>query len=291
MWIVIISIVNLIVLACVIYFLIPVIKKETLKNKVTQTKAYNKLSEYIFLSLKRKLLPKKINKLNPFLVFAVMVGLFILSFIVFYSYLKVTSTSVILSLPFFISPVLIIKILLNKEKSSIIKLLPMYVVNIKNHIADDNNIIGAIQRTTVEEPLRKYVDAFKTNISRGMNVIEAFDLLKEDVNVKSFSSFINSCETCYLNGGDFNKVLERYIDMITKENVHKESAKEKAYADILTLIIMIGLNILVIVMFVFTNKEYAQIMRETFFGKMILNFNAVSYILIAYLISRIYKEE
>jgi len=124
-----------------------------------------------------------------------------------------------------------------------------------------------------------------------MNVIEAFDLLKADVNIKIFTTFINSCEVCYLNGGDFNKVLERYINMITKENIHKESAREKAYADILTLIIMIILNILVIVMFVFTNNEYAQIMKETFFGRLILNFNAVSYILIAYLISKIYKEE
>ena len=170
-------------------------------------------------------------------------------------------------------------------------MLPIYVVNIKNHISEDNNIVGAIQRTIVEQPLKKYIDIFKSNISRGMNVIEAFDLLKQEVNVKAFDSFVNSCEVCYLNGGDFNKVLEQYINMITKENVHKESAKEKAYADILTLVIMIILNVAVLVMFVFTNKEYAQIMRETFWGQLILNFNAVSYIVIAYLISRIYKEE
>lgn len=291
MWVVIINIVNLLVLAGVIYLFIPVIKREKIKGKITQTKTYNKLSEYIFLSIKRKLLPSKMNKLNPLIMFLVMLALFIASFLLFYSYLKVTTTSLILSMPFFISPILAIKILLNKEKADIIKILPMYVVNIKNHIADDNNIIGAIQRTIVEEPLKKYIDVFKTNISRGMNVIEAFDLLKEEVNVKSFTAFVNSCEVCYLNGGDFNKVLEQYINMITKENVHKESAKEKAYADILTLIIMIVLNVVVIVTFVFTNKEYATIMRETFFGRLVLNFNAVSYILIAYLISRIYKEE
>lgn len=291
MSVIIINIVNLIVLTGAIYFLIPIIKREKLKNKIRQTKAYNKLSGYIFMSIKRKLLPSKINILSPAFIFIVMIILFIVSFLIFNSYLKVATTSLILSLPFFISPILVIKILLNREKSNIIKQLPMYVVNIKNHIAEDNNIIGAIQRTIVEEPLKKYVNVFKTNISRGMNVIEAFDLLKEDVNVKSFTAFINSCEVCYLNGGNFNKVLEHYINMITKENVHKEAAKEKAYADILTLIIMTALNVLVIIMFVFTNKEYAEIMRGTFFGRLVLNFNAVSYIVIAYLISRIYKEE
>lgn len=291
MGLVVINIVNIIVLVCIIYFSMAIIKIEKLKTKFTKIKQYNKLSEYVFLSVKRRLLPSKINKLNPIVVLAVMLLLFLISFLLFNSYLKVTTVAIILSLPFFLSPILIIKILLNKEKSNIIKQLPMYVVNIKNHISDDNNIIGAIQRTSVEEPLRKYVDVFKTNIARGINVIEAFDILKEDVNVNSFTAFVNSCEVCYLNGGNFNKVLEHYINMITKENVHKESAKEKAHADILTLIIMIVLNVLVTVMFVFTNQEYAEIMRETFFGRLILNFNAVSYILIAYLISRIYKEE
>jgi len=286
-----ISIINLIVLSSILYFLLPTVKTENIKAKIKQTKMYNKLYEYIFLSIKRNLIPSKINKLNPFVLIFFMIVLFVIFFTLFNSYLKVATTSLILALPFFLSPVLVFKILLNKEKANIIKILPMYVVNIKNHISDDNNIISAIQRTIVEEPLKKYIDVFKTNISRGMNVIEAFDLLKEEVNVKSFDGFVNSCEVCYLNGGNFNKVLEQYINIITKENIHKEAAKEKAYEDILTLIIMIVLNVAVLVLFVFTNREYAQIMRETFFGRAVLNFNAVSYILIAYLISRIYKEE
>ena len=227
MWIVVVNVINLIVLGSLVYLLIPAVQTKKIKSKITQTKTYNKLYEYIFLGIKRKLLPSKINKLNPSILVAIMLILFVISFLLFNSYLKVATTSLILSLPFFISPILVIKILLNKEKSNIIKILPMYVVNIKNHISDDNNIIGAIQRTTVEEPLKKYIDVFKTNISRGMNVIEAFDLLKEEVNVKVFTAFVNSCEVCYLNGGEFNKVLEHYINMITKENVHKESAKEK----------------------------------------------------------------
>ena len=291
MWSIVINVINLTVLSMVLYLLLPLVRIGKIESKITKTKLYNRLSEYIFLSFKRSLLPSRINKLNPFVLFAIMLILFAISFILFYSYLKVITTALILSLPFCISPILGIKILINKEKSNIIKMLPIYVVNIKNHISEDNNIVGAIQRTIVEQPLKKYIDIFKSNISRGMNVIEAFDLLKQEVNVKAFDSFVNSCEVCYLNGGDFNKVLEQYINMITKENVHKESAKEKAYADILTLVIMIILNVAVLVMFVFTNKEYAQIMRETFWGQLILNFNAVSYIVIAYLISRIYKEE
>ena len=54
---------------------------------------------------------------------------------------------------------------------------------------------------------------------------------------------------------------------------------------------MLILNIIVILFFVLGNEEYAEIVRGTFVGQMILNFNAVSYMVIAWLISKIYKEE
>ena len=291
MWLVIANILSFVLISVLMFYLLSKLTLKKSKLNILQTKTYNKISDYIFIARKKKLLSNKISKINPLTMIFLMIVIFIIAFVIFYSYLKVVSTSLILSIPFLISPILFINILINKEKSNIIKILPMYIVNVKNHIDEDNNIISAIQRTTVEEPLKKYIDIFKSNISRGMKVIEAFENLKQEVNVKIFDTFITACITFYLNGGDFNNVLEQYINMITKENIHKESTKEKAYSDILTLIIMVVLNILVIVMFVFTNEEYSQIIRETFLGRLILNFNAFSYILIAYLISRIYKEE
>lgn len=255
------------ILTTIIYMLLKWFDMQTIKKKMVNNKWYNKLSDYLMLVAKKDLLPKKLKWLNPIAIVFSMLVLFLMSFVLFYNYFKITSTAVILSLPISIFPILIIKILLNKEKSQIIKLLPLYAVNIKNHIDEDNNIIYALQRTIVEEPLKKYMNEFKNNISRGMNVMEAFDILKKDVDVKDFTTFINSCEGCYLNGGSFSKVLEHYIKIITKENVHKEASKEKAYSDILTLIIMVVLNVLVIVTFVFTNKEYAQIIRETVLRK------------------------
>ena len=291
MWTIIINLISIIILGVIIYLLIPIIKLKRIKYKIVNSRAYIKLSEYLFVIIKRNLISQKISKIRPLVIIFIMFITSSITFTIFYSYLKVATTAVILSIPFFLSPIIIIKILLNKEKGQITKNLPMYVINIKNHIAADNNIISAIQKTYVDQPLKKYIDVFKTNISHGMNVIEAFDLLKLEVNVKAFNSFINCCEVCYLNGGNFNKVLDKYVDLLTKENIHRESTKEKAYTDILTLIIMVILNVLVIIIFVFANKDYAEIIRQNFLGRLILNINAISCILIAYLISRIYKEE
>lgn len=291
MWIVVINFLNIIFLTVLIYLMFTKINREKIAIKITTTKGYNRLIEYVKQIPKNQVYYNKKNYFTPVVLLVLMVLVFSVMFVLFYSFFRVVSTALILALPFLFSPIILIKILINKEKSEIIKKLPMYIVNIKNHIEDDNNIIGAIQKTIVEEPLKKYIEVFKININRGMKVIEAFDLLKKEVNVKTFTTFINTCQVCYLNGGDFNNVLEHYISIITKENIHKEATKEKAYSDIITLIVMLVLNVLVIVAFVFTNREYAIIMRETFFGKLLLNFNAISYIVIVYLISKIYKEE
>ena len=237
-------------------------KKILLKNKL-----YNVLSDDLMLVIKKDLLGKKGKFISPIIVILAILSLFLVSFVLFFNYLKILSTSVVLSFCISILPIFFIKILLNQEKTKILGMLPMYAINIKSHIEEDNNIISAIQKTTVEEPLRKYIEEFKMHISRGMNVIEALDILKQNVNIKDFDAFINSCEVCYLNGGNFSSVLDYYISIITKENIHKESTKEKAYSDILTLIIMVVLNIFVIVAFVFSNKEYALIIRETILRK------------------------
>lgn len=276
----------------IIYSLLGVFSKIKLDKKIkTDFNIVKKIEDQLLIMTKKRLIPPKLKFITPVFIISLMFVIFIISFSLFYSYLKVISTALILSLPFSISPIIIIRLYINKEKNSINRLLPMYAVNLKNHVSEDNNIIKAIQMTSVEEPLEKYIDKFTSNIKRGLNVIQAFEDLKNEVNIKNFDYLINSCETCYLNGGDFVKVLEQYINITTKENTEKESSKEKAYSDMLTLIIMVILNIFVVVCFVLANKDYAYIIRSTFVGRAILSLNALSYLVIAYLVSKMYKEE
>jgi len=289
----IIAVINIIVTAVIVYKLLSLLQEIKIKYKLNfkESRLYSRISDEIFNLLKRELIPNKFKGLTPVWLLVVMTVIGVAAFLIINTYIKVTITSIVLTLPFFLSPILISIFLSNKEKSNVMKMLPMYIINLKNHVSEDNNIIKAIQMTTLDEPLRKYINQFKDNVSRGMNVMEAFDKLKSDVDVKHFNTFINSCEVCYMNGGDFTSLLKRYVNMITKEIYHKEETKEKAYSDILTLIIMIVLNVLVIVMFVFANVEYAAIIRGTLFGQIILTLNALSYILIAYFVFKLYKEE
>lgn len=265
-------------------------KLEIVKS-VKENNLIKKVKNNVLVIYKRGILKKHQKYITTLSITLISVILCAISFVIFLRLFKVVSTAVILSIPFLILPTLFLKFMVKREKNQIISLLPMYVINIKNHITEENNIINAIKQTEVQEPLKKYIDVFKNNISKGINVIKAMDMLDEAVDVKEFSDYIVACKACYTNGGNFANVLERYIDMLTKENINRETTKEKAYSGVLTLAMMLILNIFVIFIFVFQNAEYAKIIRETFVGHVILDINALSYIFIAYLTSKIYKEE
>lgn len=239
---------------------------------------------------KRQIFLRTTKLLTPINVIITSILLFVISTILLNLVIGVLSTSIIVSVPILISPIIISQILIKKNKQKILSNLPMYAVNLKNYITEENNIISAITRSNTEYPLKIFTDKFKNNVLSGMNVIEALDRLNKDVQVKEFSDLIEGIKLCYINGGNFISVLEKYIAIITKEQIYKEEAEEKAYSSMLTLIIMLFLNIAV-VLFMLNNNEYSSIIRTTFTGKLILNFNAISYMGIAALIGKIYKEE
>lgn len=260
-------------------------------NNIKNTSIIQKIKNNIKNANNRNLLGKYKKYITTTSIISISLALSLLSFTVFFITIKVFSTAIILSIPPMLFPIFFLRYVIRKEKSQIINILPMYVINIKNHITEENNIIKAMKKTTVEEPLKKYIDEFNSNIEKGMNVIKAMTILDNMVAVKQFSDYITACKACYTNGGNFSFVLEQYIRIITKENINKEKTKEKAYSSTMTLGIMTILNIIVIFTFVFTNKEYANIMQNTFVGHVILDINALSYMLIAYFIFQIYKEE
>ncbi len=216
--------------------------------------------------------------------------MFLVSVLILFLYIKVLSTAVILSIPFLVSPIILSKILIDVNRDKISKQIPFYTINIKNQMKEENDIVQAIKRARVEEPLARHIEKFKLNVFNGMNVISAFEKLKNDVNVKDFTELIDSFEVCYKNGGDFVKILEKFIFMKTKERMQKEETEEKAFSAVITLIVMMLLSIFVIMTFVFGNNEYANIIRGTFGGKLILNINAISYMITAWIIIRVYKE-
>lgn len=238
----------------------------------------------------RQIVLKGKKWIKPINIIIFSIILFTISILTFNYIIGVLSTAIIISFPALMSPILISAILITNNKRKIIKILPMYVVNLKNYITEENNIIAAMMKCGVEQPLNIFIENFKRNVKGGMNVLAALEYLDKEIGIKQFTDLITGIKLCYTNGGNFAKVLEKYIAIITKEATYREETEEKALSSILTLIVMVGLNIIVTI-FILNNKEYASILQATFIGQVILNINVLSYMFIAWLVSRIYKEE
>lgn len=281
------------ILTIVAYMFILIIKREKIvvvKGQDISIGFISNISKCLEDLKKRNILIKGTKWLTSINVFCISGVLFILSVIVLNLLIGVLSTAIILSFPILLSPIIISKILIKNNKRKVLECLPMYAINLKNYITEDNNIISAIMKASVEPPLDVFISKFKNNVSRGMNVLEALDILEKDVELKEFSELILGIKLCYTNGGKFVSVLEKYIAIITKEATYKEETEEKAFSSIITLIVMVILNAVVVV-FLLKNNEYASVIRTTIVGKMILNINAISYMVIAGFVAKIYKEE
>lgn len=276
------------VLMITTYIVIIIVKGERICNFKQNEVTF--ISKYLDELNKRNIVIRNAKWLTSTNIAIVSIVLFAISVILINWIVGVLSTSIILSVPILISPMILSRILIRKNKKKISAILPMYAINLKNYITEENNIISAIMKASVEEPLKFFINKFKNNVSKGINVVQALEMLDKDVGVKKFSDLIVGIKMCYLNGGDFVSVLEKYIKIITKEAVNSEETEEKAFSSIMTLIIMCVLNFIV-VCYILNNNEYAHIIKTTFAGELILNMNAISYMVIAYLVSRIYKEE
>lgn len=218
----------------------------------------------------------------------------VLSIIVFFIsifFIKIPSTAVILSLITLTIPYIIIDLFLNVYMQRIRTSLPSYIVNLKSNIDISNDIIKAIRITRVEAPLSYSIDNFNEKVKRGINVVKCFDELKEDINIEMFSSLIDALKICYTNGGEYNSILDKYIDISSKQNTEKAKVSEESSTIIITLIVMVIINIFLFIAVVLGNNEYREIILGTIPGHIIINFGIISYIVILYFVYKIYKME
>lgn len=268
-------------------------KKYSITDKITKNKIsssilekYNELINEIY---SRQLFLYSKNVITIQNVLIVSTILFVIIVLLCYKITKILSTSLILAFPAYVLPYLILKYLIDNEKKQILYILPSYIVNLKNYIQQENNIIAAMKNVSCAQPLEKYIKSFNVQVGRGMNLKKAIEKLKRQVGILKFSELLSTIDACYSNGGNFENILNKYIDIISKENIHKEKIKEKAYSSVIILCIMIVINIYLVFSFILSNQKYANIIQNSIIGRIILNINAISYILIGYIVLKIYR--
>ena len=112
-----------------------------------------------------------------------------------------------------------------------------------------------------------------------------------DCDTPEFTDLISAFQVCYQNGGKFASILEVYSKQMSSALMLEEREKEKSMSSIITLCVMLALNIFLVISYVFGNKEFAGIIRESISGHIVMDFNAISSIVCVYLLFRMYKLE
>lgn len=230
-------------------------------------------------------------KTDSVIIVIISIILSVIVFVLSMIFIKIFTTSIILSLISFAIPYIVITLILNINTQKIKTILPSYIVNLKSNIEINNNVIKAINMTKVEEPLAYSIERFNEKVKRGINVYKCFDELKNEINIEIFSTLIDAFKICYTNGGEYINILDKYIDIASKQNMEKAKLKEESTATILTLVIMVAINIFLLFSVVLGNSEYRKIILDTVAGHVIINFGIISYVVILYFVYKIYKLE
>ncbi|MEG1705735.1 MAG: hypothetical protein RR290_04100 [Clostridia bacterium] len=288
---------NFFVIIFIIYFVLQLFFDHIYNLKkyksVLKEKSSNIFTKLIFVINDSKLdiKIKNINIVTTFSVIIFSIILFICIFVVSYNYLKIFSSSLILASISIFLPYNLLKYISYMNKQKIIKIFPNYILSLKNYTDVNNDIVEAFSRADVQEPLKSYINKFNISVQKGIRIYDAFEGLKNDINIKRINEFLTLLQFCYINGGNFTKLLDKFSKIQMKINIQNEKEKQEIFSSKLVLILLILLNIYILFGFILQSKEYFDILTCTVIGKLILNLNILSYIVIMYIYTKLNKME
>ncbi|MDD2376571.1 MAG: hypothetical protein PHD15_00880 [Clostridia bacterium] len=231
----------------------------------------------------------KIISILTILILSIVI--FIITFIITFNFLHLFSSSLIFSTFMLFLPYFIIRYFSYYRKNKILRMFPNYIISLKNYTDVNNDIIEAFRRANVEEPIKTYINKFNISVQKGIKIYDAFETLKKSVNIKKINQFITLLQFCYIYGGDFGNLLDKFSKIQMKTNFQKEKEKQNIFSSKLVLIVLILLNMYILFGFILTNNEYYTILIKTFIGNLVLNINILSYIFIFYMYIKLNKME
>lgn len=217
--------------------------------------------------------------------------IFVISYLIFYPILKLKSLAITLCIPIAFIPIFLLIIYSEINEEKIEKNLISYIIQLKNQVKINNDIIFAFKNTSkyAMKPLNTYINIFLFEISNGVNITVAFENLKNKVNIERFKQLITNLESCYMNGGDFYNLLDKTQNIFLKVQEERNNRNNQTMSSRIVLIILIAMSIFVYFNFINSNQENYNIMINDFIGSIILHWNFVSIWIMMFLITLIKK--
>lgn len=266
--------------------------KEFLKKYEKSKKI--KITEKFNLKYKINLLIDKANLkrsvfINYFsLLFASTLCLLI-TYIFIFNIFKIVILSLIISLPSFFIPFIILNYIALYKAEKIEKIFLNFLLQLKNYTKISNDVIGALKNVETIEPLQSYIDKLNVELNSGIKFETAIEHLKEKISVAKFKEFFSNLQYCYVFGGNFSTFIDKNYQTISELQKEKSKRKQETQSARIVLFILILLDIFVYINFVKSDYENYMIMKNSFIGKAILYWNFISMWFLIYLSEKVKK--
>ena len=229
--------------------------------------------------------------LNKVTIFILSLFISILVFILLFNKYRLLIGALLISIIFFFIPGNILELFKKYIKYKIKQAFILYVISIQSYSINSNDVILGLTKVKAIKPLDKYINKFNILINNGYDIIRSFNILIDEIEVEEVSKFFNLLKLCYINGGNLNRVINKYcvffnyISRIKKIQIEKRNY----YFSILLLIFII--NIFLIFFVILNNNDYKVILLNTLVGKILIDINILIYFFTFLVFKKILKRE
>jgi len=199
-------------------------------------------------------------------------------FTIFESLFGVFSVGLITSLPGFFMPMMLLEIMVQRREKEIEKILGDYLLQLKNSTRIHNDIIEAFRSVQDKcmEPLKTFTTQFIAEINSGISVEAALSNFRDKIDMKKFKLFLINVQHCYVYGGDFTELLDKTQRLIADIQKEKRIRIRETRSARMVIFLLIFLDVYLYFNFIMTQPDYLNIMKNTFYGQLILNANFLS---------------
>lgn len=227
--------------------------------------------------------------INPIMLILYSFICFILTFMVVYSIIKIIMLSIMISLPVFAVPSIILKVIANKKNNLIEEGALNFILQLKNYTKINNDIIFAFKQVKTNSALQSYINEFLVEVNSGIKFEKAVENIKEKIPTQVLKNLFSNIEYCYIYGGDFSELMNKSYQIISKVQKEKRTRENETQSARIVLVILIVLDLFVYFNFIKSNQENYTIMTKSFFGVLILYWNFISIWILMFLMNRVKK--
>ena len=252
--------------------------KKVLRKQKLKKKAYKKLFYKLELVIEKSGIQDYIFLIDSrILLILCLISAFIF-FAIFESLFGVTSVGIITSFPGFFVPIMLLGIMTRRREEQVEKVLGDYLLQLKNSTRIHNDIIEAFRNVQDKcmEPLKTFTRQFVAEVNSGISVEVAIDNFRDKVDTKKFKLFLINIQYCYIYGGNFTELLDKTQRLIAEIQKEKRTRIRETRSARIVIFLLIFLDIYLYFNFIMSQPDYLSIMRNTFYGQLILNANFLS---------------